>query len=101
MPEIESVAPLETGVERDTLREIVQTITTVPSGFNLNPKIVSLLSRRDYFIDNLLECARIGRLLRASFFLVDDGEVFAALKGEVVKVFQHFAADGAGIHQIC
>ncbi|HKQ07040.1 MAG TPA: multifunctional oxoglutarate decarboxylase/oxoglutarate dehydrogenase thiamine pyrophosphate-binding subunit/dihydrolipoyllysine-residue succinyltransferase subunit [Blastocatellia bacterium] len=46
VPEIESVGVLETGVARDTLREIAHTITTVPSGFNLNPKIVTLLSRR-------------------------------------------------------
>ncbi|MFL6277759.1 MAG: multifunctional oxoglutarate decarboxylase/oxoglutarate dehydrogenase thiamine pyrophosphate-binding subunit/dihydrolipoyllysine-residue succinyltransferase subunit [Blastocatellia bacterium] len=46
VPEIESVDVLETGVAHDTLREIVHTITTVPSGFNLNPKIVTLLSRR-------------------------------------------------------
>ncbi|MFL6215810.1 MAG: multifunctional oxoglutarate decarboxylase/oxoglutarate dehydrogenase thiamine pyrophosphate-binding subunit/dihydrolipoyllysine-residue succinyltransferase subunit [Blastocatellia bacterium] len=46
LAEIESVPMLETGVAPDTLREIVHTITTVPSGFNLNPKIVSLLSRR-------------------------------------------------------
>jgi multifunctional 2-oxoglutarate metabolism enzyme len=51
VPEIESVETLETGVERDTLRQIVHTITTVPSGFNLNPKIVSLLSRRARMVE--------------------------------------------------
>ncbi len=51
VPEIESVETLETGVARDTLREIVHTITTVPSGFNLNPKIVSLLSRRAKMVE--------------------------------------------------
>jgi multifunctional 2-oxoglutarate metabolism enzyme len=49
--EIESVETLETGVGRDTLREIVHTITTVPSGFNLNPKIVTLLSRRARMVE--------------------------------------------------
>jgi len=49
--EIESVETLETGVERDTLRQIAHTITTVPSGFNLNPKIVSLLSRRARMVE--------------------------------------------------
>jgi 2-oxoglutarate dehydrogenase E1 component len=51
VPEIESVETLATGVERDTLRQIVHTITTVPSGFNLNPKIVSLLSRRARMVE--------------------------------------------------
>ncbi|HJQ24525.1 MAG TPA: multifunctional oxoglutarate decarboxylase/oxoglutarate dehydrogenase thiamine pyrophosphate-binding subunit/dihydrolipoyllysine-residue succinyltransferase subunit [Blastocatellia bacterium] len=51
VPEIESVELLETGVARDTLRQIVHTITTVPSGFNLNPKIVSLLSRRAKMVE--------------------------------------------------
>jgi 2-oxoglutarate dehydrogenase E1 component len=33
------------------LREIVQAITTVPRGFNLNPKIVSLLGRRAKMVE--------------------------------------------------
>jgi 2-oxoglutarate decarboxylase len=49
--EIESVPTMETGVARETLREIVHTITTVPSGFNLNPKIVTLLSRRAKMVE--------------------------------------------------
>jgi multifunctional 2-oxoglutarate metabolism enzyme len=51
IPEIESVPVLETGIARETLRQIAQTITTVPSGFNLNPKIVSLLSRRAKMVE--------------------------------------------------
>jgi 2-oxoglutarate decarboxylase len=51
VPEIESVEVIETGVDQATLRRIVHTITTVPSGFNLNPKIVSLLSRRAKMVE--------------------------------------------------
>ncbi len=50
-PEPESVDVLETGVEQAELREIVQTLTTVPRGFNLNPKIVGLLARRAKMVD--------------------------------------------------
>jgi 2-oxoglutarate decarboxylase len=35
-----------TGVERETLVRIGQTMTTVPAGFNLNPKMVQQLARR-------------------------------------------------------
>ena len=49
--EIESVETIETGVTAETLRHVGHTITTVPSGFNLNPKIVSLLSRRARMVD--------------------------------------------------
>src|SRR3954468_2955357 len=51
-------------------------------------------------VDYLLECAGVGGLLRTSFFFVDDREIFAALEGEIVEVFEHFAADGSGFHQI-
>ncbi|HKP85489.1 MAG TPA: multifunctional oxoglutarate decarboxylase/oxoglutarate dehydrogenase thiamine pyrophosphate-binding subunit/dihydrolipoyllysine-residue succinyltransferase subunit [Blastocatellia bacterium] len=51
VPEPESVETLETGVGQDALRKIVQTITTVPRGFNLNPKIVGLLARRAKMVD--------------------------------------------------
>lgn len=50
-PEPESVDVIETGVAQEELREIVQTLTTVPRGFNLNPKIVGLLARRAKMVD--------------------------------------------------
>jgi 2-oxoglutarate dehydrogenase E1 component len=50
-PESESVEMIETGVERETLRKIAHAITTVPRGFNLNPKIVSLLTRRSKMVE--------------------------------------------------
>ncbi|HEX8090832.1 MAG TPA: multifunctional oxoglutarate decarboxylase/oxoglutarate dehydrogenase thiamine pyrophosphate-binding subunit/dihydrolipoyllysine-residue succinyltransferase subunit [Blastocatellia bacterium] len=50
-PEPESVEIIETGVGRDTLRAITHTITTVPRGFNLNPKIVGLLGRRSKMVE--------------------------------------------------
>lgn len=50
-PEPESVEVIETGVEQAELRQIVQTLTTVPRGFNLNPKIVGLLARRAKMVD--------------------------------------------------
>jgi len=37
---------VETGVSRETLARIGHTLTTVPSGFNLNPKMVQQLARR-------------------------------------------------------
>src|SRR5262249_19226254 len=37
---------VETAVDRGTLTRIARAITTVPKGFNLNPKVTSLLSRR-------------------------------------------------------
>src|SRR6185503_16609881 len=51
VPEPESVEVIETGVTQDALRKIVQTITTVPRGFNLNPKVVGLLARRATMVD--------------------------------------------------
>jgi 2-oxoglutarate dehydrogenase E1 component len=50
-PEPEQAEILETGVSIDTLRRIVQIITTVPHSFNLNPKIVGLLSRRAKMVE--------------------------------------------------
>jgi len=49
--ETESVEILPTGVDQATLRTIAHAITTVPRGFNLNPKIVTLLTRRAKMID--------------------------------------------------
>jgi 2-oxoglutarate dehydrogenase E1 component len=51
VPEPERAEVHETGVSLDTLRRIVQTITTVPHSFNLNPKIVGLLSRRAKMVE--------------------------------------------------
>ena len=42
---------IETGVEQAELREIAHTLTTVPRGFNLNPKIVGLLARRAKMVE--------------------------------------------------
>jgi 2-oxoglutarate dehydrogenase complex dehydrogenase (E1) component-like enzyme len=50
-PEPESVETMETGVVQPVLRMIAHTITTVPRGFNLNPKIVGLLARRAKMIE--------------------------------------------------
>jgi 2-oxoglutarate dehydrogenase E1 component len=40
------VEEVPTGVERETLARIGRSLTTVPSGFNLNPKMVQQLARR-------------------------------------------------------
>jgi len=44
--EVESVDVVPTGVDKSTLLDIVHTLTRVPKGFNLNPKVVGLLGRR-------------------------------------------------------
>jgi len=49
--EPESVETMETGVVQPVLRMIAHTITTVPRGFNLNPKIVGLLARRAKMVE--------------------------------------------------
>ncbi|HYP29872.1 MAG TPA: multifunctional oxoglutarate decarboxylase/oxoglutarate dehydrogenase thiamine pyrophosphate-binding subunit/dihydrolipoyllysine-residue succinyltransferase subunit [Blastocatellia bacterium] len=49
--EPESVEVMETGVVQPVLRMIAHTITTVPRGFNLNPKIVGLLARRAKMVE--------------------------------------------------
>jgi multifunctional 2-oxoglutarate metabolism enzyme len=45
-PSSGSVAELPTGVARETLLRIGRVLTTVPSGFHLNPKMVQQLARR-------------------------------------------------------
>jgi multifunctional 2-oxoglutarate metabolism enzyme len=40
------VVEIETGVRRETLARIGRTLTTVPAGFHLNPKMVQQLARR-------------------------------------------------------
>ena len=50
-PEPETVVVVETGVDQETLRRIAHAITTVPRGFNLNPKIVGLLARRAKMVE--------------------------------------------------
>ena len=50
-PEPKSVEVFETGVDQAALRKIAQTITTVPHGFNLNPKVVGLLARRAKMVE--------------------------------------------------
>ena len=50
-PEAETVAVIETGIDQQTLRKIAHAITTVPRGFNLNPKIVGLLARRAKMVE--------------------------------------------------
>jgi multifunctional 2-oxoglutarate metabolism enzyme len=49
--EPETIPVIETGVDRETLRTITHAITTVPRGFNLNPKIVGLLGRRSKMVE--------------------------------------------------
>lgn len=51
-PEPETVEVIETGVDQNTLRTIAHAITTVPRGFNLNPKIVGLLARRAKMVES-------------------------------------------------
>ncbi|HLF84233.1 MAG TPA: multifunctional oxoglutarate decarboxylase/oxoglutarate dehydrogenase thiamine pyrophosphate-binding subunit/dihydrolipoyllysine-residue succinyltransferase subunit, partial [Blastocatellia bacterium] len=50
-PEPETIEVIESGVDRETLRRIAHAITTVPRGFNLNPKIVGLLARRAKMVE--------------------------------------------------
>lgn len=50
-PEAETIEVSETGVDTETLRRIAHAITTVPRGFNLNPKIVGLLARRAKMVE--------------------------------------------------
>jgi multifunctional 2-oxoglutarate metabolism enzyme len=50
-PEPETVEVIGTGVDQQTLRTIAHAITTVPRGFNLNPKIVGLLARRAKMVE--------------------------------------------------
>lgn len=45
-PEEDASEVLETGVAADVLNQISQTLSVVPQGFNLNPKMVSQMSRR-------------------------------------------------------
>ena len=49
--EPETADVIETGVDQQTLRSIAHAITTVPRGFNLNPKIVGLLARRAKMVE--------------------------------------------------
>jgi 2-oxoglutarate dehydrogenase E1 component len=51
VPEPETVEVIDTGVDQATLRTIAHAITTVPRGFNLNPKIVGLLGRRSKMVE--------------------------------------------------
>ena len=50
-PEPDTVELIETGVDQETLRRLAHAITTVPRGFNLNPKIVGLLARRAKMVE--------------------------------------------------
>jgi 2-oxoglutarate dehydrogenase E1 component len=45
------IQPVATGVSRETLVRIGQAMTTVPAGFNLNPKMVQQLARRAKMTD--------------------------------------------------
>jgi len=49
--EPEAVEVIDTGVGQEALRKIAHAITTVPRGFNLNPKIVGLLARRARMVE--------------------------------------------------
>ncbi|HYX19232.1 MAG TPA: multifunctional oxoglutarate decarboxylase/oxoglutarate dehydrogenase thiamine pyrophosphate-binding subunit/dihydrolipoyllysine-residue succinyltransferase subunit [Thermoanaerobaculia bacterium] len=48
------VVELETGVPRETLSRIGRVLTTVPSGFHLNPKMVQQLARRGKMAEGAL-----------------------------------------------
>ncbi|HSB07943.1 MAG TPA: multifunctional oxoglutarate decarboxylase/oxoglutarate dehydrogenase thiamine pyrophosphate-binding subunit/dihydrolipoyllysine-residue succinyltransferase subunit [Blastocatellia bacterium] len=48
-PDIVEITP--SSVDHETLRKIAHAITTVPRGFNLNPKIVGLLARRAKMVE--------------------------------------------------
>jgi 2-oxoglutarate dehydrogenase E1 component len=49
--EPDSVEVVATGIDQETLRRIAQAIAQVPRGFNLNPKILGLLSRRAKMVE--------------------------------------------------
>jgi multifunctional 2-oxoglutarate metabolism enzyme len=70
--EPESVETTRTAVSQQTLRQIAQSINTVPKGFNLNPKIVGLLARRAKMVEGgapvdwgMAEALAFGSLLLA------------------------------------
>src|SRR5207245_5008917 len=46
-----TVELVDTGVPRETLAQIGRVLTTVPAGFNLNPKMVQQLGRRAKMIE--------------------------------------------------
>ncbi|MGE5413981.1 MAG: multifunctional oxoglutarate decarboxylase/oxoglutarate dehydrogenase thiamine pyrophosphate-binding subunit/dihydrolipoyllysine-residue succinyltransferase subunit, partial [Syntrophomonadaceae bacterium] len=48
------IVDIETGVSRETLARIGRTLTTVPSGFHLNPKMVQQLARRGKMAEGVL-----------------------------------------------
>ncbi|MFN0110249.1 MAG: multifunctional oxoglutarate decarboxylase/oxoglutarate dehydrogenase thiamine pyrophosphate-binding subunit/dihydrolipoyllysine-residue succinyltransferase subunit, partial [Blastocatellia bacterium] len=45
-PDMDGSAALETGVAREALDEVSRTMSVVPQGFTINPKMVSQMSRR-------------------------------------------------------
>jgi 2-oxoglutarate dehydrogenase E1 component len=45
-PELDGSDVLETGVAREVLDEVSRTVSVVPQGFTINPKMVSQMSRR-------------------------------------------------------
>ncbi|HYL99637.1 MAG TPA: multifunctional oxoglutarate decarboxylase/oxoglutarate dehydrogenase thiamine pyrophosphate-binding subunit/dihydrolipoyllysine-residue succinyltransferase subunit, partial [Blastocatellia bacterium] len=49
--EPEAKDDFETGVDHERLIEVARAITAVPKGFNLNPKITSLLARRAKMVE--------------------------------------------------
>jgi 2-oxoglutarate dehydrogenase complex dehydrogenase (E1) component-like enzyme len=70
-PDPETVEVVKTGVEGETLRMLARAITTVPREFNLNPKIVGLLTRRAKMVEGaanvdwgMAEALAFGSLLR-------------------------------------
>src|ERR1700747_1990353 len=55
---------------------------------------------RNQIVDDFLQCWCIAELLWLAFFFVDNGEVLAALKAEVVQVLEHLARDRSRLDQI-
>ncbi|HEV2063537.1 MAG TPA: multifunctional oxoglutarate decarboxylase/oxoglutarate dehydrogenase thiamine pyrophosphate-binding subunit/dihydrolipoyllysine-residue succinyltransferase subunit, partial [Thermoanaerobaculia bacterium] len=54
LPQAQAQEEASTGVARETLARIGRVLTTVPSGFNLNPKMVQQLARKAKMADGSL-----------------------------------------------
>src|ERR1019366_8859928 len=53
----------------------------------------------DHLVDDLLYGGSVGKLL-GLLLLVDRGKIFASLESQIVKLFEHLAADGAAFDQV-
>src|ERR1035437_1054835 len=53
----------------------------------------------DHLIDNLLDSRGVSKLLRL-FLLEYSRKILAALESQIIKLFEHLAADGATLDQV-